>query len=336
MADPTIVLLIVVGLTAAERPHASIVSSAVSSALGTSARVLVEERGTSPTDAEAATTSERLGGSAIAEIAWVSSAHVRAHMRVYLDSDHTWYDQELSFDTLDAPEDRERSIGLLVGAMIRSRQSDAPATSAEVPPAPAPPRALETAPANVAATLVAPPTTDRPPPANNVASRRMRLGFDVGGLGMTGIGGEAPGLGASVRARLVFTPALSIDGGAGLGFGSLSGAGAQMTTTRIVLGGRWVFARVTRTNIAFDVGLEGVVVHHDVRRSAPDASRDRWLSGGHVDVGAGWPLTSALELYAMVGTDVVLGTTPITVAGERVTSIPPVRGVLEAGARFFF
>lgn len=335
MADPTIVLLIVVGLTAADRPHASIVSSAVAGALGTSARVLVEERTTPPTDGEAASTSERLGGGAIAEIAWASSTHARAHVRVYLGSDHTWYDDELAFDAPDAPEDRERSIGLLIGAMIRARQGDSQASPAEVPPAPPPSRDPETAPANVPATLDAPTTTEQQPPSS-LATRRMRLGLDVGGLGMTGIGGEAPGLGPSVRARLTLTPALSVHGGAGLAFGSLSDAGAEMTTTRIVFGSRWTFARVTSGNIGFDVGLEGVVVHHDVRRSAPEASRSRWLSGGHVDLGVGWPLASALDLYATVGTDVVLGATPITVAGERVTSIPPVRGMLEAGARFFF
>jgi hypothetical protein len=65
-------------------------------------------------------------------------------------------------------------------------------------------------------------------------------------------------------------------------------------------------------------------------------SRDRWLSGGHVDVGVAFVLAPALELYATGGLDVVLGATPITLAGQRVAEIPPARGTLEAGARLFF
>jgi hypothetical protein len=34
--------------------------------------------------------------------------------------------------------------------------------------------------------------------------------------------------------------------------------------------------------------------------------------------------------------DVVAGATPITLAGERVAELPPMRGTLEAGVRLFF
>jgi hypothetical protein len=162
------------------------------------------------------------------------------------------------------------------------------------------------------------------------------LGIDVGGFGMAGIGGEAPGLGPVVRARFVLNRALSLHGGVALGFGTLRDAGADMTTTRIGLGGRWRFARLANGNVGLDAGLEGLAVHHVVRRAAPEASRERWLSGGHLDVGAGFALSPALELYTTIGMDVVAGATPITLSGERVAEIPPVRGMLEAGARLFF
>jgi hypothetical protein len=331
MADPTIVLLIVVGLTAADRPRGSVVSTAVGSGLATDARILVEERTSTPTDVEAASTAERLGGSAIAEISWADGTHGRAHLHVYLASDRAWYDQELSFDAADAPEDRERSIGLLVGAMIRARQSEAHSAAAPVVVAPLPP---SPAPAPAPAIVASPPVAEQPSRAP--AARLWRVGLDVGGLGMAGIGGDAPGLGPSVRGRFVLNRALSVHGGVALGFGSLRDAGADMTTTRIGLGGRFRFARLANGSVGLDAGLEGLAVHHVVRRAAPEASRDRWLSGGHVDVGAGFVLFPSLELFATIGMDVVAGATPITLAGERVAEIPPVRATIEAGARLFF
>lgn len=332
MADPTIVLLIIVGLTAADRPRGSVVSTAVGSGLATDARILVEERTSTPTDGEATSTAERLGGSAIAEISWGDGAHGRARLHVYLASDRAWYDQELTFDALDAPEDRERSIGLLVGAMIRARQSEeAGAAAAPAVAAPPPP-----APALAPAILPSPPVAEQPGPMGAPAARLWRVGFDVGGLGMAGISGEAPGLGPSVRARFVLNRALSLHGGVALGFGSLTSAGADLTTTRIALGGRFRFARLAKGSVGLDAGLEGLAVHHVVRRAAPEASRDRWLSGGHVDLGAAFALAPALEVFATVGLDVVAGATPITLGGERAAEIPPVRGTIEAGARLFF
>jgi hypothetical protein len=324
MADPTIVLLIVVGLTALERPRGSVVSSAVEAGLGSTARVLVEERSSTPIDADATATAARLGIGVVAELAWTDATHSRAHLHVYLASDLSWYDQDLSFDATDATEDRERSAGLLVGAMIRARQ---PEEAPKAAPAPAP---VVTAP---------PPTADEPGPNPTVSSlrNRRRFAIEVGGLGMAGVGGEAPALGPAMRARLVLDRSLSLHGGVGVGFGSLPDAGASMTTTRLALGGRWRFPTLFRSEaVVLGVGVEGIVVHHAVTRAAPEASRDRWLGGGHLDVGVDWSLAPTFELYGTIGSDVVLGATPITLAGQRVAQLPPVRGTAEAGARINF
>ncbi len=325
MADPTLVLLIVVGLTAAERPRGSVVSSAVSAGLGTNARVLVEERTAGPTDTDAMSTADRLGGSAVAEIAWADATHSRAHLHVYLVSDRTWYDQDLAFDASDAAEDRERSAGLLVGAMIRARQADEPVVAAPTPSIPA-----------AAPAIMQPSAVEQPSPPVVARARRLRFGVDIGGFGMAGIGGEAPGLGPAMRARLVLDRSVSIHGGVALGFGSFPDAGAHMTTTRIAFGGRWRFPPFLSGDVALDLGLEAIAVHHAVSRTDPQASRDRWLSGGHLDGGLAWSLHRALDLYGTLGADVVLGATPITLAGERVGQIPPVRGTAETGARLFF
>ncbi len=328
MAEPTIVLLVVMGLTTADRPRGSVVSSAVAGGLGANARVLVEERVARPTDAEATSAADRLGGTAIAEIAWSDATHSRALLHVYLSSDRSWYDQELSFDAPDAPEDRERSIGLLVGAMIRARQAEDPAVPGPASPALRPPAA--------AGATTRPPTAAEPPGPAVVAARRRRFGVDVGGFGMAGIGGEAPGLGPAMRARWLLNRAVSLHGGGAVGFGSLPEAGAHMTTTRIGVGGRWRFLAFLNDALALDAGLEAIAVHHVIHRTVPEASRDRWLSGGHVDGGGVASLGRSFELYATLGADVVFGATPITVAGARVAQLPPARVTAEAGARILF
>jgi hypothetical protein len=219
--------------------------------------------------------------------------------------------------------------------MIRARQAEADAGTAppDVVPAPVTPPAVIAPPP---ALVVPPRPAEQPVPRGTGSARSWRFGVDVGALGTAGIGGEAEGLGPALRARVVFGGTLSVHGGVAFGFGSLHDAGADMTTTRLAVGGRVRFARLGGGVVGLDAGLEGLAVHHVVRRTAPDASRDRWLSGGHVDVGAGFVLMPSLELYTTLGMDVVAGATPITLAGQRVAEIPPVRGTLEAGARLFF
>lgn len=339
MADPAIVLLIVIGVSAGERPRGSVVSGAVAGGLGTNAQVLVEERATSPADADATATADRLGTSAIAEIAWADAAHSRARLHVYLAADRGWYDQTLAFDPADAPEDRERSIGLLVGAMIRARQVDDAVTAPPPePPAPAPPPLASPAPPPATAPVAAiplPPNEREESGPGSAPRARSRLGVDVGGFATAGVGGEAQAFGPAVRGRVFLGDSWSAHGGAAVGFGSLP-AGASMTTTRIALGGRRRFVTFRRPDLALDAAAEVLVVHHAVRRSDPAASRDRWLSGGHLDLGAAWSVTRAVEPFATIGADVVLGATPITLAGERVAQIPPVRATVEAGARVHF
>jgi opacity protein-like surface antigen len=341
MADPTIVLLVVVGLTAGERPRGSVVSSAVEAALGASARVLVEERTSTPLDADATSTATRLGIGAIAEIAWADQSRSHAHLHVYLASDLSWYDQDLSFEVTDALEDRERSAGLLVGAMIRARQTEEHAAAAPAPAASPPTASGATAPNATASGALAPPpsvTDDAAISAPDVATlRRLRFAIDVGGFGMAGVGGEAPGLGPAMRARVLLDRSASLHAGVAVGFASLPAAAATMTTTRLALGGRWRFPSLLRSDaVVLGLGLEAVAVRHAVTRAAPEASRDRWLAGGHLDGGVDWSLGRAFELYGTVGSDVVLGATPITLAGQKVAEIPHVRATAEIGARITF
>jgi hypothetical protein len=320
MADPTLVLLIVIGTSAADRPHGSVLGAAVVDALGREARVLVEERADDPSDAEAAALADGIRGSAVAEISWGDETHSRARLHVYLATDRTWYDRDVAFEPGDALEERERAIGFLVGAMLReTERMSLPAR---------PPLVVVSAPVlpTSAAEVVAPPPRREPP---------GRFAVDVSGTMTTGIQGDAPGIGPSLRGHVSVAEALSLHAGGSLGFGSIPSADARMRTTRLVAGARLRWLTVAR-DLSFDLGVDALVVNQAVRRTDPAADRDRWLGGGHADLGIAWRATPFLEPFASVGVDAVLGKTPVTVAGSRVADVPPLRSVLELGLTMRF
>jgi hypothetical protein len=321
MADPALILLILIGASAGERPHGATMSAAISDALGRDARVLVEERDSDPTDAEAASLADAMRGSVVAEVSWTDERHAQAHVHVYLALDRSWYDRDIAFEPADALDERERAIGFMVGAMIR-------ATESSVLAVPARPVVVASEPSRPAS-LTPPPVV--PPPREEPS----RFAVDVAGMIMTGIAGVSGGLGPSLRAHVAINDAFSVHVGGALAFGSIPDAGARMATTRLIGGGRWRWLTVAR-DLSFDVGLDALVVHHAVRRSSPVASRDRWMMGAHTDVGVGWRATTALEPFVTMGVDGVLGTTPITVAGARTAEIPPFRAVGELGLKVHF
>lgn len=323
MADPTLVLLIVIGTLPGARPHGSTISAAVIDALGRGARVLVEERPDEPSDAEAAALADAVRGSAVAEIAWGDEAHSHVRIHVYLAADRTWYDRDVSFEPGDALGERERAIGFLVGAMIREPEG----ITLTLPPRPQPTvsQPASPVPTSSAEIVATPPVHEEP----------KRFSIDVAGVLTSGVEGKAGALGPSLRGRVVVGDALSVDAGASFGFGSIDAAEARTTTTRIVAGGRWRWLTIGRS-LSLDVGLEALVVHHAVRRADPAADRDRWLAGAHADLGAGWRASELLEPFVTGGLDAVSGTTPINVGGVRLAQIPPFRAVLEVGVKVRF
>jgi opacity protein-like surface antigen len=319
MADPTVVLLILVAGAASEPSRGTSVASGVREALGSETRVLVEERRAAPTDAEAREDAERLAAAAVADVRWIDRQS-RALVHVFVAADRAAYDRDLTFTPADALEERERAVGLLVGAMVRA------AAAADVKPPPRPPEALGVAPA-----------AEQPAPRAVPAVRDRNVALELGATSAVPVAGDGRGFGPSLGAQLYVLPSLAIRTTAGARFGPLAGADADTTTLRFGAGLSFrALGRRERDTFALSVSLEGVVLNHAVSRSAPTARQDRWVTGTFASASVGWRLSGTLEPFAAVGIETAFGTTPVVIDRETRATIPLFRVATDLGMRFRF
>ncbi len=326
VADPRLVLLVVLaGPPGGETMNGAVVGSAVRDALGDETRVLVDDRKSELTDAEASATAVRIRADAVASIGWMTPNATRAHVHMFVTADALFYDRELSFQTADTVSDRERAVGLLIGAMVRSARAESPpdAVREELPPA-AP---------------TAPPPNDviaEPTPAVRPAAKRRALAVEAAAVATAGLGGPALGAGPQLRAAWFPTSWLALRAGGSVAFGAIPDADASTSSYRMTAGAGSRIASFAGASGSLEVGANVVVVDHRVARTAPEAVRERWITGGQLGVRLGWMLSSTIESFGSVGVELVPGRTPIVVDGRTLATIPPARATAELGVALRF
>jgi hypothetical protein len=326
MSDPTpLVLLVMIGGDLASHGR-TILAERVREGLGGDAQVLVQERDTAPSDVEARSLAVRLNASAVAEVSWSEKDdRARAQIHVFVASDESFFDRELSFAPLDAPEERERTVGLLLGAMVRAAR----ATDELFSPTP-PEESLSAQPTPGA-------EVERPasPPPREAAPRRFAV--SAGATNALAVGGQGSGLGPSLGAGFVATPSIAVGMSGAARFGSIESANADTLMLRFAAGPLLrVVGRPGRDALALYVGVEALAMNEAVKRASPSARRDRWLFGSDASVSLGWPLTTRMEPYLSAGLETVFGTTPIRVDGRTLASLSSVRVLTDLGLRVRF
>jgi hypothetical protein len=167
-----------------------------------------------------------------------------------------------------------------------------------------------------------------------------RLVVDVVGLGTVGFGGSAEGLGAAAAVQWFAVPYLSVRLGAGALGGTISQAEA---TTLYLLGTAGIAVHPFRARAGRPFGLSLRADYVGMRQSissfageAGPTSFERWLSGADVVVEGDWLFASDVELVLGLGIADVFAPTYVNVQGGWSGSIPPVRGLAEAGFRLRF
>lgn len=342
MADPVIVLLIVVAGASPNRPHAAVVGAGVREALGADARVLFEERDVEPTDEAARSLGAEVNVSAVAEMKWLDRDRSRANVRVYVSADDAFFNREIEFRKTDAPEEREKAVGLLVGAMVRAATSNgAPApvateldvTDATPVPAAATPSAPPMAPP-------APPAADNPPRSSAAApppSRTRWRSVDVSATSALAIGGEGSGIGPSVGVQAFLVRFLAVRASAAARLGTIDQVDAASAAYRFGIGPAFrVLGTEPNDRLAVQFALEALAVDQVATRSSPPARRDRWLPGSYATVQVGYRMSPVFEPYVGIGMETVFGSTPIVLDGKAEAVLPRVRMTADAGARVHF
>lgn len=326
MADPRLVLLVVLaGPPGSEPIHGAVVGSAVRDTLGDATRVLVDDRRAPLSDDEVISTATRIHADAVASMAWTAADATRARVRMFVTVDGLFHDHELTFRPADAIVERERAMGLLIGAMAREDASPNPRRAddrgASV--------ASDTGGRDVARVPVV--VSQR-----SLATERA-FAIEGGAMGTLGLGGAALAVGPHIGGAWYPTTWLGLRAGGALAIGAIPDAGATTMSSRIIAGLAWRAATFgPGARGSFELGASAVVMNHRVSRDEPLATRSRWISGAHIGARLGWSFTPTLEPFLAVTGELVAGNTPIVVDRRTIAQVPPIRLLGELGVALRF
>lgn len=181
-------------------------------------------------------------------------------------------------------------------------------------------------------------------PSSSTAAIPRRLevvALDVTAIGAASLGGDSDALGASAAIQWFPLRPLAFRLGGGARAGSLQRAQA---TTLVGLGSAGVVLYPLRASPGRPVGLwlraDYIVQRQSMTHLSADdpaaVTFERWLSGMDALVGADWRFAPDVGIVAGAGAEDVFSTTYVQVRGAPVATIPPLRGVAEAGFRLRF
>ena len=308
------IVVVLVALGQATDPSTQALTAAAQDGLGPVALIVVRE---APPEslaqhANSEKTGELLHADAVATIEWSDDAHEHARVSVYSTHDREWQDRSVSFVAADAPSERGRQLGFGIAAMV-------PPTQAPPPPPPQrqnpPPRGGET------------------PPSQSVTPSRETFDVDAAGVGASGVAG---GFGAELSLRWRASRFLSIRGGAGARFGSISAAESTFADFRFDAGPAVIFFS-TR---AFEMGARAdfVMTRIGVSRDASlvNASGSHWVGGVDLLLEGALGLAQNFALIAAAGGEADFGSTRIVVDGTEIDHAAQVRALGEIGIRVRF
>jgi hypothetical protein len=167
------------------------------------------------------------------------------------------------------------------------------------------------------------------------------MAVDVLALAATGIEGSATGFGGGAALQWFAFPALSVRLGGGLRAGTIDSAAASILTVYGCAGLAVHFWRTTpRRPVGASLRSEYVLVDESLTHFGPvspnPSARSRTLSGVDLVADASLRLGSEVQLLVGGGVEDLFAPTYVDVQGVRVATLPPLRGLAEAGLRLSF
>jgi hypothetical protein len=321
-------LLVVILVATGEASHPATLGAAGAAreVLSPDLEVAVREMEVVPDDERALAWGTSLHAAAVVELAWDFSSHRQVRIRFHLDRRPGFNDRVILFDEADDVVERGRTIGYAIASMMT-----APAPSAEATrPAASPPRP-ETNPLPVRPFFRAEPAT----------RTRARGAVDVAAAGAVGIAGSAGGWGGTLSGRWYFIAPMAIRVGASARGGQVTVAQATSLLMHAAAGVAWVPFPATRAT-PFDLGIrvDALLLREQLTHFSDDDPEPvhtaRWLPGADAAVEGSWLFSPNAGFLGSFGVELAFGRTDVTLERAWVTTIPPVRLVLQAGVRATF
>jgi hypothetical protein len=306
MASAFIVVLLVATGEAAD-PSTTLVAKTTQDSLDENAIVVVRELDPNRlTNTEASRVGDALDAGVVVVIAW-QDGHRNAVIRVRRDRRRDWVERTLTFVDADPTAERGKTIGFEVAAMIVKRTTD-DGRGGEAPPTTGPPQT---------------PTSYVSP----------RFGIDLLGSGALGHG--ASGAGGDIAARMWLLdrvgPRLAIGGR----FGEASEAGASASVMRVAAG---LGVRLLRPSASqpftFGARTDALVLWYRLSRDTNTSSGSRVVGGVTGVFEGSWEVTRSFAVLVGGGVEVAFGEIDVLVDDRVVSTIRPLRGIVEIGVRW--
>jgi hypothetical protein len=306
--------------------------------LDPSAVVLVREvpDATLASDARAMSLAEVVHADAIAVLTWPDAEDRRAHVHVFAARPGRWIDRDIEFRGIDAPDERGKTLGYAVAAMVLPRPEAPPK---EPPPTPEPgPRETARGPVQSARDL--PPKPEPAPPPASPPPRDATFSIDVVGTGSDGIGGSAGGFGSEASARWRFYGPLAARIGGGFRIGDVAGAQASSAVLRIDAGFAVRLVSLGRSRpVTIGLRADGVALYELLTRqetNGASSAGSRWQPAVDGMAELGWVFVPGAAFVAAGGAEVAMSRTRVLVDGAQAATIPRVRILGEFGIRASF
>ena len=319
-------ILVVILVAAGEANHPATLGAAGAARelLGAELDVEVRELDVLPNDDRALSLGGALHAAGVVELSWDSPEHRQARIRFHLEPRPGFSDRVIVFQDRDDVAERGRTVGYAIASMITS-------------PAGAPNRAL-TPPARAEVNL--PPV--RPAARVESAAKTRPLGaVDVVAAGAMGVEGPAAGWGGSLSGRWYFVAPWAARLGASARAGQVTPAQSTSLLLHAAAGIAWVpFAATRTTPFEFGARVDALLMREQLTHFDADdvepVTQMRWLPGADAALEASWLFSPNAGFLGAFGAELAFGRTDVTLHQQRVTSIPPLRLVLQVGVRATF
>jgi hypothetical protein len=297
------VVLVLVANGEAQTPAVEALARAVRGGLGAGAVVRVREA--APPASEEALGDAADDASTVAAIHWLDSERMHASLRIRVAGSRQVIERELVFSAVDAPEERGRTLGLLIVALV---------------PEPAPP--------------VPVPVAERPAEPR---AGPPRFSLAAGATAAVGMGGRGGGLGGTAAAGLRLGTRWELRL---MGLARAAEVSEAQASSRTLGAGVGVDVQALAQHLpwpALRIRFDALLCHQSLSHFSMDdpapVRQGRTLPGGHLMAELSWPVSGGASLTLAGGAEALLGTIDVSVGGETVTALAPMRLLIEAGLR---